>query len=281
MSWEATAYVKELVACPDGARLSRGQKLLLFVLADYHNTKYRAAWPSEPLLAREALASLSQAKRDLTYLEQHLVVRKLRPQRIGRGIVCAYEFRALDAKDQLSLDLSREKKRVQDEPLFSLQKNSPEGVHPQQESSPEGVQKGSTESIAIRKNEEPEPKPNQEHHAFGALRIWLDTKARLQKMLPADEYKLWVEPAMLTCVMSDSQLLVALPPNGRIVEAARAREGMLRRILHDGLGFGVSFTSYPDAYQMERLRKEHPDFYAQFSPAMRRTHEDKYLEASA
>ena len=274
MSWEATAYVKDLKACHDGARLSRGQKLLLFVLADYHNTKYRVAWPSIPLIAEEALASIAQVKRDLAYLEEHAVIRKLRPKKTGRGWMCAYQFLALDAKDQLSLALARPKKTAQDEPLFCPEQSSSEGAHSDEESGSEAAQKGFTERNAIRKNEKPEPKENDEHHACGALKVWLNVQSQLKKELPPDEYKLWVEPAKLIYPMSGTQLLIGLPPNGRIVEAARAREGRLRELLGE-YGFGISFSSYPDDYQMERMRKEYPDAYAQLFPAMRRTHEQR------
>ena len=102
MSWHATAWVKDLQVCPDGTRLSRGQKLLLFVLADYHNTSLKQAWPSVLTLAAEAMLSASQTKRDLRYLEEHLVIERCRPKSHGKGHLNAYRFLALDAPDELS-----------------------------------------------------------------------------------------------------------------------------------------------------------------------------------
>src|SRR4051812_26554449 len=49
MSWQATAYVKTLT------NVTVYEKLLLFVLADYHNTHRGASYPSVPRLAEEAL----------------------------------------------------------------------------------------------------------------------------------------------------------------------------------------------------------------------------------
>jgi hypothetical protein len=92
MSWHATAWVKDLRACPDGAALSRGQKLLLFVLADYHNTAQKLAWPSVLTLAAESLLSVSQTKRDLSYLEDHCVIQRCRPKRYGKGHLTGYTF---------------------------------------------------------------------------------------------------------------------------------------------------------------------------------------------
>jgi hypothetical protein len=156
MSLQAVAYVKELTACPDGAALNPRQKLLAFTLADYHNTDLKVAWPSVPTLARETLASLSQVKRDLAYLEEHRLIRRLHPHRMGRGWVCAYEFLALDAID-------RSEKGVQGEPLFCATERGPKGVQGKAERGPKGVQKGFRFSDAIRKNEELKQKQNEEH----------------------------------------------------------------------------------------------------------------------
>jgi hypothetical protein len=142
MSWQATSYVKALQRCPDGALMSRGQKLLALVLADYHNTHSREAWPSIPRLASEALSSLSQAKRDLAYLEEHNLIRKVLPKKSGRGFGCSYQFIALDSAEG-----------VHDEPV-SGKKSGSEGVLKGSMATTEGVQKGSVESNAIRKSKE-------------------------------------------------------------------------------------------------------------------------------
>jgi hypothetical protein len=142
MSWIASAFVKGLARCPDGAPMSRGQKLLALILADYHNTHRNAAWPSVPTLAEEALTSHAQAKRDLGYLEEHGLIRKLRPEKMGRGWVCAYEFPALNEKGAHS------------EPFFSAAESSSKVAHSNQESRSEVAQKGLTANDAIRKNKE-------------------------------------------------------------------------------------------------------------------------------
>ena len=112
------------------------------------------------------------------------------------------------------------------------------------------------------------------HHACGALNLWLGTKDKLKLLIPPDEHRLWVPPARLLRVMNGNQMLIALPPNDRIIVAAKARENMLRDLLAEH-GFGLSFTKYPDGHQMERLRTEYPEIYAQFFPAMREAHEKR------
>lgn len=61
MSWAATAYVKDLQTTPDGQRLTRSEKLILFVLADYSDPDTGCAWPSFETLAEKALMSRSSA----------------------------------------------------------------------------------------------------------------------------------------------------------------------------------------------------------------------------
>jgi hypothetical protein len=142
MSWVASAFVKGLARCPDGAPMSRGQKLLALILADYHNTHRNAAWPSVPTLAEEALTSHAQAKRDLGYLEEHGLIRKVRPEKMGRGWVCAYEFPVFDEKV------------AHGELLFSAAESGSKVAHLNRESRSEVAQKGLTTSSAIRKNKE-------------------------------------------------------------------------------------------------------------------------------
>lgn len=52
MSWKASAFVKEIVK-----NITITEKLVLLVLADYHNTKDKACWPSIPTLSDECLVS--------------------------------------------------------------------------------------------------------------------------------------------------------------------------------------------------------------------------------
>lgn len=57
MSWAASGHVRRLKATPTGRALSRTEKLLLLVLADYYNDEERCAWPSVVALAEDALSS--------------------------------------------------------------------------------------------------------------------------------------------------------------------------------------------------------------------------------
>lgn len=224
MSWHATAWVKDLRVCPDGASLSRGQKLLLFVLADYHNTAQKLAWPSVPTLAAEALLSMSQTKRDLSYLEEHCVIQRSRPKRYGKGHLTGYTFLALDDPATLALLLS---KRVHYEPLFAADRRSSnrgqiqpqmgsEEVHFEAQRGSEGVQ-NATSYIEEQRTVEYE-QLNEEQHADGvlnpvvrlALAAWLSAKDDLRSELRADAWELWVRPAMLLNVFAGKFLLVAL-----------------------------------------------------------------------
>ena len=140
MSWQAAAYVKELSRCPDGAPISCGQKLLALVLADYHNSHRNAAWPSVPTLAQESLCSLRQAQRYLAYLEEHGVIRKIAPEKSGRGFGYSYQFTALDSAEGSHGD------------TLSIPRRVSEGCQKGDILTPEGCQKGDKSGNAIRKN---------------------------------------------------------------------------------------------------------------------------------
>lgn len=100
MSWKATAYVKSLKIAPDGSPLTRSEKLLMLILADYHNDELRGAWPSGQTLAKDALLSLRHVRTLLSNLK-------------GKGILCTskrmsaegdfdttlYHFHALDCDE--------------------------------------------------------------------------------------------------------------------------------------------------------------------------------------
>jgi hypothetical protein len=57
MSWKATAHIKELTHAPNGEAITRSEKLLLLIIADYYNDEKRCAWASVPTIAKNALLS--------------------------------------------------------------------------------------------------------------------------------------------------------------------------------------------------------------------------------
>jgi len=98
----------------------------------------------------------------------------------------------------------------------------------------------------IRNNRQ-EPSKGQPSSSTGgaALRDWIATKEELFELLGPVEWKLWVRPAFLLKLIAGG-LLVALSPNQRIVEAARARLPELRGILEQYGYTGVGFTTISD-----------------------------------
>ena len=116
-------------------------------------------------------------------------------------------------------------------------------------------------------NKEREPSSessvNENHHACRAtLTHWFSIKAKLKAQLPESEFKLWVRPMYLLRLAGDA-LLLALPPNGRIIEAAKANKNLLLEEIRRAGYSGCIFTRYPDAYERERVRKEYPELYEQ------------------
>lgn len=89
MSWKATAFVKEI-----RTGITQTEKLVLLILADYHNSAHKASWPSLRVLAEDCLMSERNLSRVLTRLvkDGHL----LREKGDGRGNVSSYQFAGLD-----------------------------------------------------------------------------------------------------------------------------------------------------------------------------------------
>lgn len=74
MSWKASAYVKELIVAPNGEQLTRSEKLLLLILADYYNDAQGCAWPSIPLLAAEAMLKVRRTQQLMRSIERKGVI---------------------------------------------------------------------------------------------------------------------------------------------------------------------------------------------------------------
>ena len=98
MSWVAAAYVKKLRVDMDGKKLTKGHKLILFVLADYHNEERGDAWTSLRHMAIESLHSRTGLIRSLGELEKGGVIRVLRHHdAVKNRIINRYVFPALDS----------------------------------------------------------------------------------------------------------------------------------------------------------------------------------------
>lgn len=74
MSWEASGYVKKLKVTPSGQMIARSEKYLALVLADYHNTDTRRAWPKISTLADDCLLKERQVQSLLRRLEKKRVI---------------------------------------------------------------------------------------------------------------------------------------------------------------------------------------------------------------
>jgi Helix-turn-helix domain len=103
MSWKASAYAKEVSTAPNGKRITRSEKLLLLILADYYNDARGCAWPSIKSLASEAMLSPRRVKELLLSLEtKRLIKRETTTRDDGGQDVNLYAFPALTPPVKLS-----------------------------------------------------------------------------------------------------------------------------------------------------------------------------------
>jgi hypothetical protein len=268
MSHQASGYVKALLR----DQITRREKLLLMVLADYHSTETRTAYPSIKTLARESLMDLREARRVLDDLEGRILERVPGD---GSGHLTAYRFIELDKE-----------MRGYVSPSLRARKEGQKGG--QKGGRKEG-QKGGQNATAIRK-EELEPKQEQEQqqkqHGFAevseflppepehcntettkAISAWIKIKTQLQHALPSAEFSQWVRPTYLELVMGDC-ILLTHPPDGRINEKLRASEELQRLVREAGYS-GAKFAPYPDEYELHKLKERFPDAYESLPPALK------------
>jgi len=245
----------------------------LFVLADYHNTVAKQAWPSVLTLASASLLSVSQAKRDLKYLEEHFVIERCHPTKYGRGYLTAYRFLELDAPKLLA---ERLEKRVHGERILwqpapesmeSTQgdRKGPERVHSDREMGSERVQNAAPYIEERRTPIQQEPRAKEKHArrvlnpvVQKSLAMWLAAKQELRQELGEEAWRLWIQPTMLLNVLSETHLLLAIPPSTRIIEAARASKPLVHAALEKRGYVLAGFTAYPDEWTREQVAKRYP-----------------------
>jgi len=89
MSWEASGWAKSVRTCPNGEMITRSEKFLLLILADYHNHQIGAAFASVTRIADDAISSERQCR----YLLRSLETKGLIVTIIGRlGKTNSYKF---------------------------------------------------------------------------------------------------------------------------------------------------------------------------------------------
>ena len=110
------------------------------------------------------------------------------------------------------------------------------------------------------------------------IAFWIEFKNQLRDELPEAEWNLWLRPLLLLS-SSRGMLLLALPRNGQIAAAARARQQWLREKLAP-TGHCCALTHYPDDWQLDTLRERFPEHYAKLAPSVVAKHEAQSARAS-
>lgn len=90
-------YIKGLIVCPNGERISRMEKHVGMILADSHQDRAsRRTFPSVEGMAEDAVMSERHFQRMLASLERKGVIRREYPDGRGRGKTTYYFFPELD-----------------------------------------------------------------------------------------------------------------------------------------------------------------------------------------
>jgi helix-turn-helix protein len=120
MSWRATAHVRELTVAPTGAKFTHSEKLIAFILADYHNAEKNHAWPSVKNIARWAMLSIRQTRKLLHGLEHKGVISiRLRLRADGSNASNAYDFPGLQSAPTADAGIPEATNAAEGEPIAS------------------------------------------------------------------------------------------------------------------------------------------------------------------
>lgn len=93
MSWDALRYVQKAVTAPNGEKLTKGEKLLMWELAYYHHDERGDAWASLTHLAERSLHTRPGVVVTLQSLERKQVIEIVRdPQSAAKKQTNRYKF---------------------------------------------------------------------------------------------------------------------------------------------------------------------------------------------
>ncbi len=219
MSDRARNYVKSLPA----HRVRGATRHFLFYLADYHNVHNpNAPWPSLETLAEDMGRDLRWTRRLVKQCIELALIDYVPGG--GRGKTGKFTF----------LDL-------QEAALSCAEKEG------QKEGEKGGQIEGQIDSL-IRN--EPEPDPKQNHHASGAVKFWLEFKQELKTVLGVEEWEASIRPIYFLKALDHKHLLLAAPPNTKIINAYKKREPLLRQMLRERGGYCCSLTKYPEVWEL-------------------------------
>ena len=228
MSDLARNYVKHLPR----SRVSGAQKKFLFFVADYHDVDTGCAWPGIETLADDMGITVRQVRNLLHQCQERKLI-SWTPG-LGNGNLGKFVFLELRQKGIEFIHKGERK--------------------PEQKEEVKGEQKEEIDYRTIRKNLDPgtlNPEP-EDHHACGALNLWLSVKENLKIDLGIEEWNEWVRPLYFLKELDHKFFLLAAPPNNKIIAAYRKREAWLRQKLHGLGGYSCGLTGYPDEYELER-----------------------------
>lgn len=85
-----------MVIAPNGVKLTRTEKLVALVLADYHQIGDKHTFPSLVSLAGESLMDERMCRRTLASLEEKGVILRVKPDVQFRGVTTFYTFPEID-----------------------------------------------------------------------------------------------------------------------------------------------------------------------------------------
>jgi hypothetical protein len=256
MSYQGTEWARNIPG-------KSGEKNVLTQLGHKLDQRTNRARVSEVELKRSTGLSERQVRRNLRKWQERNVVKQESGGR-GPGNPAVYSFVGFKCSKGDIVRLTNRTFEI-DKPDISAAKPDICDVHINR----------------VRAREETSKELRKEHlkqHGFAelsdcdpdtarAISAWTRIRTQLKQSLPSSDSQ-WVRPVFLQRVMGDLMLL-ACPPDGRIVEKLRACDELQRLVREAGYG-GAKFTPYTDDHDLQQLAERFPDAYASLPPALKK-----------
>lgn len=245
------------------------QKSVMAFMSQCANPDGSNCFPSVPTISSHTGIGIRDVQRALRGLENAGWIIPTGNLNGGRGKTRVYR---LNVPQQLQLDYGNGYvKGDKDDTLYPIR----EGDHGDIKGDKTGAErvtkpglKGDKTGGAIRSTSSLPLKPftiNTEqssgngHTAQSAAMIvqtWLAIKKAMQQELPAKDWQTFVRPARLLRAMGEQVLLIAFPPNKKIIRWAQQQKNPFSEVA-GRFGFSTVHTVYPDDYDRAEAKERY------------------------
>jgi hypothetical protein len=254
-------------------KLTTAEFALLTAMCE-HCSDGSFVWPAIPRLAAYAKLSKRKTQYVIRVLRNRGVLSQLAPPNGARRRPATYRINEAALEDDPKMTRYRARQQqlpgicrpsAQGEPIADpVHGVHPTGAddapHPLHSVHESGAQPAPDSQSLDSRTSDSKPMTQHGDAALNSMPAWLALKEQLRTELSEQEWNLWVHPMYLLKAMplgdNKKHLLAAIPPNGRIQQAAEGRLPLMRCLLAPAR-LNISLTRYPDEWEVTEAKKRY------------------------